>query len=184
MPALINIWGHLILGIVLAHYARRSLLNSSSPLTPVLIYLLAFQVIFTIPICAYLGHFFPHWTLLYFFDPQIFSYLYQFPGTLAFFLVALNTCTALAGFFLYRHGLKTQQKLFWLLPSLALGTCVLLILIQYPHRVFFIATHNAYWQGNSYFVLTHPSGWLGLLMLGTGLGLIVWLKKKYRLRRT
>tara|TARA_B100000959_G_scaffold225390_1_gene239500 strand:+ start:59 stop:607 length:549 start_codon:yes stop_codon:yes gene_type:complete len=182
MPAIINIWGHFSLGVVLAYVARHQLLRAKSSLTPALIYLLAFQVILSIPVCAYLSHFFPHWTLLYFFDPQIFINLYQFPGILSFTLICLNTMAALLGFFLFRQSLKHQQKVFWAGPLTLSSATILILFVQYYHRIFFIGNHATYWQGGAKFWLAHISGWLGLSMMLAGFVLLVWLRKSRHLR--
>ncbi len=182
MPALINIWGHFLLGIIVAHLSRAQLLRSDSRLSPALLYLLGFQGLLSIPVCTYLSHFFPHWTLLYFFDPQIFTHLYHFPGTLSFALVSLNTLAAFAGFFIYRRALNLQQRFFWLIPLVLSSICILIIFFNYHHRIFFVGNHTTYWQGDAHFYLAHISGWLGVSMLAAAALLISYLHRKSILR--
>jgi len=182
MPALINIWGHFLLGIVVAHLARHQLLRPKSLLSPALIYLLAFQGLLSIPVCTYLSHFFPHWTLLYFFDPQIFPRLYHFPGILSFVLVFLNTLAAFAGFFIYRHALIIQQRGIWLAPAGLSSICIFIVFFRYYHRIFFVGDHTTYWQGEAYFWLAHVSGWLGLSMIMSAALLLSYLHRKSIMR--
>ncbi|MBI3180267.1 MAG: hypothetical protein HYZ27_11440, partial [Deltaproteobacteria bacterium] len=106
MPALINVAGNLVLGAAAVLAVRRSPALRQHPVSWSLLVLLAFEAVVVTPVTTYLFRFYPQWSMLYWFDPQLFPDLQSWFGLLSLAAVLLNGLAAVCGYFIARYGVK------------------------------------------------------------------------------
>src|SRR5512145_2073632 len=98
MPALINIAANLVFGGSLAYVTRRSPAVRRELTSWALIFLVAFEALVFTPVATYLFRFYPQWSMLYWFDPQVLPGIERWLGALSALAVLLNFGAAVGGF--------------------------------------------------------------------------------------
>ncbi len=178
MPALINLALNILLGAGVVLVLRRSQALHDQLLSWAFFVLLAFEMLLVTPITAYLFRFYPQWSMLYLFDPQIYADLDRAYGWMSLLAVLLNVVAGIAGFVALRMSLITRQT--WIAAS-AIGCAIgLLLTVAFLHgeRVIFIGDYDEFWQGNALFLLRTLPGWLGLWLYLLA-GLLVYGLHRY-----
>lgn len=172
MPAVINLAANLILGSAVALVLARSQAMRRELMSWPLLALVGFEAIVFTPIATFLFRFYPQWSMLYVFDPQIFPELENWIGLVALVAVLANFAAALGGFLATREGLlRHHRELTWGATA-AGGASILLFFVLFGERVVFMGDYDAFWQGNADIFLARVGGWLGLLLYA-GAGLFV-----------
>ncbi|MEK7705038.1 MAG: hypothetical protein AAB426_08775 [Myxococcota bacterium] len=179
MPAIVNTAANLLLGASMALVTRRSQAVRQELLSWPLLLLLAFEAAVVTPVATYLFRFNPQWSLLYGFDPQIFPMFARAVGWLSLVAILLNFVAVGGAFLLARAGLLTGQRWFYLAPLACGGAVILYVLVRYPDRLVLIGEYDAFWHGEAVLFLRRLAGWLGLLMYGAGVSLVVWVHRRY-----
>ncbi len=179
MPALYNLGAHVALGSALALTARRSEAFRQDPVSWPLILLFVFHALVAAPAATYLFRFFPQWSMLYAFDPQVFPDLDGWIGLISGGVVLLNLLCSVTGFFVTRAGILRASRSLELTPIAVATLSWVALLLSYPERSFWVGTYDAYWQAEAPFLLTTVPGFIGVLSYGLGLAFVLWVKKRF-----
>lgn len=180
MPALVNACANLILGSVVAYLSRRSEAMRAELLAWPLLFLLAFQALVITPLATYLFRFYPQWSMLYWFDPQIFPRLDAWVGILAALAVVSNSAAMVVGYATTRWALLKGPIWVQLVPIGAAAVAVLLMLWQFWERILFVGDYDAFWRGEAVLLFKSPPGWAGIALYAVSAGFVLWLRARYR----
>jgi len=179
MPAVINIATNLAFGALIAIIAGRSLDLRRDYVNWPLLLMLAFEALIFTPIATFLFRFYPHWSLLYWFDPQVHPQLDDWIGWLSLLAVFLNFASALLGYTIARLGLIREVPMLRILP-LACGILfIAYVSYAYGERIVLIGEGDAFWQGNASKLFSAGAGWLGLTLYTGMLGFLGWLHVRF-----
>ncbi len=166
MPAVVNFAANLVLGGAVPLVLRRSPAIRRELTSWALLALVGFEAFVFTPVATYLFRFYPQWSMLYIFDPQIFPELDNWVGVLSFVAVLANFGAVLGGFYATREGLlRGERWLVWLAPGLG-AAIALFVFVFFGKRVVFMGDYDAFWQGNADIFLARVGGWIGLLLYG------------------
>jgi len=179
MPALFNIAANLALGGGVALATRRSPAVRSELTSWALLFLVGFEAAIFTPAATYLFRFYPQWSMLYWFDPQIFPSLESWIGALSFVAVILNFAAAIGGFCVTRLGLLSRQDWLVWAPFGAAGVTTLVLLVLFGERVVFLGDYDAFWQGGARLFLLTAGGWVGLLLYAGGGAFVWWVRQRF-----
>lgn len=182
MPAVFNFGAHLALGSALALVARRSENFRQDLVSWPLILLFAFHALFAAPSATYLFRFFPQWSMLYAFDPQVFPDLEGWYGPLSAGAVLSNLLCGMIGLFVTRIGLLRSSRLLEWLPIALAAASWALLLFLYGERTFWVGTYDAYWQDQAPFLLLTSPGVIGLSTYLLAVGLLLWARRRFTTR--
>jgi hypothetical protein len=179
MPVIVNICANLLFGAALVLAVRRSPAMRDAFLSWSLFFLIAFEAVVFTPVATFLFRFYPQWSMLYWFDPQIFPELDLWFGWLSALAVLLNFGAALLGYFLARLGVITGQAWLWSLPLAASAAAIAYVAFSFGERLVFIGDYDAFWQGNAQLMFSNLVGWIGVLCyIGTG-AFVVWTHRRF-----
>jgi hypothetical protein len=173
MPAVINIAGNLALGSALTLAVRKSPALRRDFVNWAFLLLVSFEAVVFTPIATYLFRFYPQWSMLYWFDPQIFPEIESFVGILSFTAVLLNFGAVVLGYHLTREGLLRGDRRLTYVSAAAGGLLLLAVLGLYGERVALIGDYDTFWQGNAVVLFRRLAGWVGFLSY-VGAGLFVF----------
>jgi hypothetical protein len=164
MPAVINFAANLVLGSAVPLVLRRSPALRRELMSWQLLALVGFEALVFTPVATYLFRFYPQWSMLYMFDPQIFPELDNWIGALSLMAVLLNFAAALGAFYATREGLLRGAG--WLTyGALTTGGALAVILLAlFARRIGLMGDYDAFWQGNADLFLVRLGGWIGLLL--------------------
>jgi hypothetical protein len=179
MPALINIAVNLAFGASLAWTLRRSPALREELFAWPLLLLLAFEALVFTPVATYLFRFYPQWSMLYWFDPQVFPGLDAWTGVLSFLAILLNFAAVLGGYMLVRASLLRPQTWLRYVPFACAAGLSLLVFALYGRRVVFIGDYDEFWQGTAHFLFAGLAGWIGLLCYASTFGLVWWVGQRF-----
>ncbi len=180
MPVAINILVNLLFGSALVLAVRRTPALFESFVGWPLFALLGYQAVVVTPATTFLVRFYPQWSMLYWFDPQLAPQLDAWMGPLSALAVVLNAAAALAGYALTRTGLLRELAWLWLAP-VGLGSFGLAFLLAgFWRRVIFVGDYDGFWQGNTGTIFTSLAGWVGLVTYAGAAALVVWLNQRVR----
>lgn len=180
MPAIINVCGNFCLGATMALVSRRSQAMRQEFIAWPLLFLLGFESLFVTPLCTYLFRFYPQWSLLYWFDPQIFVNLDRWIGWLSALAIVLNFVAAGVGYTVTRAGILTKLKWLELAPLGAAALVMVFFLYRFGERVAYIGDYDTFWQGNAEMLLARPPGWVGTFLYLGGFAFVGWVRHRYR----
>ena len=180
MPALINIAANLFYGAVLVLALRRSPALQQNLMSWPFFVLLGFETLLVTPVTTYLFRFYPQWSMLYIFDPQIFPDLERFIGLLSLLAVVLNIGAALLGYVLARLALVLRQPWIWAAPIGAAAGVIFTVFILHGDRVLFVGDYDEFWQGNATFVLASAPGIAGLALYLAAAALVVLVRRRFK----
>jgi hypothetical protein len=167
MPVVINTAINLAFGAGFVWQIRDSADLRESPTSwPFLAFALFQALIFT-PVATFLFRFYPQWSLLYWFDPQIFTTLDDWIGALSALVLLIGLAAAFAGFFAARYGVVSEQPWLLWLPIGVSGATVLVTMILFAKRLVLVGDYDEYWHGTAGFWLLRPAGWAGALLYGS-----------------
>jgi hypothetical protein len=172
MPAIINLAANLALGGAVALVLQRSQAVRRELMSWALLAVVGFEALVFTPIATFLFRFYPQWSMLYVFDPQIFPELDNWIGFLSLLAVLLNFSAVIGGFWTTREGLLTGTKWMIWAPMGAGGAITLLTVLFFARRVVFMGDYDAFWQGNADLFLMRGAGWAGLVLYA-GAGIFV-----------
>jgi hypothetical protein len=179
MPALINIAANLILGGAVAWVLRGSSAIRREVMSWALLALVGFEALIFTPVATYLFRFYPQWSMLYVFDPQIFPALESWIGVLSFLEVLLNFAAAVGAFCATREGLlRGKRWLTYAAPGLGAGLALVLFM-AYGERIVFMGDYDTFWQGNADLFLVRLGGWVGLTLYAGAVFFIVFLHRRF-----
>lgn len=179
MPAVINILANLLFGSCMALVARRSPALRRDFVSWPLLFLLAFEALLFTPIATFLFRFYPHWSLSYWFDPQVHPGLDKWIGWLSLAAVLLNFVAAVLGYAVTRAGLLRERRAIWATPA-ALGTGAL-VAIAYVHgdRIVLIGEGDAFWHGQARILLSAAAGWVGISAYVGMAAFLLWIHRRF-----
>lgn len=180
MPAIINIAANLLFGAALALLTRHSRALKQEAISWQLLFLMSFEALIFTPVATYLFRFYPQWSMLYAFDPQLFPELDRWIGMLSAAAVGLNFAAAVGGFFLARQGVRTGKVAWALGPIVAAALTLVLTAAIFPERIALIGDYDAFWQGNAVLFLKRAPGWVGLALYLGAIGFLRWVHVRYR----
>lgn len=179
MPAIINFAANLILGGAVALALQRSPAVRRELMSWAFLALIGFEALVFTPVATYLFRFYPQWSMLYVFDPQMFPELEAWIGVLSLVAVLVNFAGAVGGFYATREGLLRRRRwLTYAAPGFG-GAVVLLTLAVFGKRVVFMGDYDAYWQGNADVFLARLGGWVGLLLYGGSALFVAFLRTRF-----
>ncbi|MBI5511131.1 MAG: hypothetical protein HY903_20410 [Deltaproteobacteria bacterium] len=180
MPALINIAANILFGAGLVLVLRRSEALRANLVSWAFFVLLGFEAVLVTPVATYLFRFYPQWSMLYLFDPQIFPELDRYIGVLSLFAVLLNVGAAFVGFFLARLALVAGQTWIWAAPLGAAAGVILTVGVLHGHRVLYVGDYDEFWQGNAVFLLKSAAGWVGLILYAAAGLLLTLVHRRFK----
>ena len=180
MPALLNIALNLGVGAGLVLAIRKSPALRQSAVSWSFFALLAFEALLVTPVTTYLFRFYPQWSLLYLFDPQVFPDLDRFIGLLSLVAVLLNVGAAFLVYALGRLAVLLRQPWLWGLVFGAAVSLTLGVFVLHGDRVLFVGDYDEFWQGNATFLLTSTPGMVGLLLYAGAATLIVLIRRRFK----
>ena len=164
MPAVINVATNLMLGGATALVSRKSPAQRARWADWPLLLLLAFEAAIFTPTATYIFRFYPQWSLLYWFDPQVYTPLTRWVGWLSAAAVAGNFAAAIGGYVAARRAVIAKKS--WLAAGpLLLGAAGLLTtLFLFGDRVAAIGDHDAFWHGRAAALFSCLPGWIALFL--------------------
>jgi hypothetical protein len=180
MPALINIAFNLLLGTALVLVLRHSPALRQELISWSFFVLLGFEAVLVTPVTTYLFRFYPQWSMLYFFDPQIFPDLERYIGLLSLLAVVLNVGAGFAGYLLARLAVVLRQPWMWAAPIGAAFGIVFTVFILHGDRVLFVGDYDEFWQGNAAFILTSVPGITGVMLYLAAAALVVLVRWRFK----
>jgi len=179
MPAILNLVGNLALGASIAFIARRSQSFRTELVAWPLLFALAFEGVIVTPIATYLFRFYPQWSMLYGFDPQVFPGVDRFIGLLSLAIVVLNFSAVLAGYYLVRIGLARERQWIWISPFATSGLVTLYVILFYAERIIYIGDFDSYSSSLAPFFLTTLPGCIGVLLYAFAGAFLLWVNARY-----
>ncbi|RYF11665.1 MAG: hypothetical protein EOO40_02870 [Deltaproteobacteria bacterium] len=178
MPVPFNLATSLLLGASLPPLLRRSEAFRHSFANWALLALALFMALVFTPATTYLVRYFPHWSTLYAFDPQLFPLVERGVGPLSAALVLSYFGVAAGGYAVSRHAILTNQVV-WLALPLATGAGIWAVgLWHWQLQVLTVGEFDAFWQGSGTLLHRHRVGAVALLL---HLGALVFLALVRRL---
>lgn len=180
MPAVINCAANLALGGSLAWVVKRSPAFHNELVSWPLLFLVAFEALVVTPVTTYLFRFYPQWSMLYWFDPQIFPGLDAWVGFLSLLAVLANAGGAVLGYYVTREGLLRGNQWMSYAPWIAGGLLASFTLLFYGDRVVFIGDYDTFWQGGADLLFTRVAGWVGFVTYAAAAGFVYWVHRTYR----
>lgn len=179
MPAVLNFAVNLALGSFVVLVLQRSPALRRDRMSWPVLTLVIFEALLFTPVATYLFRFYPQWSMLYLFDPQIFPALDNWVGFLSLVAVLMNFVCVLGGFYTTREGLLRDKRWLTYGALVAAGVVVLLCFVLFGKRVAFIGDYDAYWQGNAELFLVRLAGWVGLALYASAAGLVLFLRSRF-----
>ncbi len=179
MPALINLIANIPLGAAFAWAVKESPAMRRETLSWIFFLFLAFEAVVVTPLCTFMFRFYPQWSMLYWFDPQIFSELDNWTGVLSIPLLLLHFATGLFGFLAARRGLVSERKLMWQAPLFGGGVVTLLLIILFANRIAFVGDYDTFWQGNATFFLKKIVGFVGVTLYVLSFLFVLWVRSRF-----
>jgi hypothetical protein len=179
MNAVINLAANLALGGAVALVLQRSQAVRRELMSWALLSIVGFEAVVFTPIATFLFRFYPQWSMLYVFDPQIFPELDSWIGMLSLLAVLLNFAAVIGGFWTTRRGLLAGKKWMIWAPMGAGGGIALLTVLLFARRVVFMGDYDAFWQGNADLFLARAAGWVGLLLYASGALFVAYLRSHF-----
>ncbi len=182
MPVVINIAVNLLLGTGLALAVRRSPAMRESLFSWSLFLLIAFEALAFTPVATYVFRFYPQWSMLYWFDPQIFPDLHRWIGWLSLLAIVLNFAAALGAYLIARLGVLSGQFYLWAAPLVVGVVAIGYVGVVYGERVVFVGDYDAFWQGDAVLFVTAPPGWAGVALYLGAAALLIWTRARFQER--
>ncbi|MBN1960925.1 MAG: hypothetical protein JW841_08255 [Deltaproteobacteria bacterium] len=179
MPILLNFAVNIGLGGLIVLSLQRSPALHREFISWPLLALILFESLFFTPLATYLFRFYPQWSMLYLFDPQIFPQLEHWFGFISFLAVLLNYLGAIAGFFITRKGVLLGKTWLAYLSTIIAGLIILIGSIIFNKRLIFIGEYDAFWQDQAALFVTQLAGWLGILMYISVAAFILLLRSRF-----
>lgn len=179
MPVVFNVLASLVFGEVIAMSARSSAAFRRELISWPLIVLVAFHAVIAAPMQTFLLRFYPQWSTLYAFDPQVFPVLNRWMVPLCACAVFGNLLASCLGLFFARAAMLRDSMRFARLP-LALAVAAWIVLaVNYYDRVLWVGTYEAYWQGDAYLFATTAAGWVGLMSYAGAAYFACWIARRF-----
>jgi hypothetical protein len=179
MPAILNFFGNVVLGGTMAFIARRSIAARRELLSWPLLFVLAFEAVIVTPIATYLFRFYPQWSMLYGFDPQVFTGLDRFVGLLSLVAIVLNFLGVVGGYMMVRLGLITDTAWMWGGPFALSGLVALYVILFYADRIIYVGDYDSFSNGGARFFLATTPGWMGILLFVSAGAFLWWVRMRY-----
>lgn len=181
MPICFNFVCHLIFGALMAIVFKQSpvlkqLINWQMLLA------LIFTTVLSIPITTYLFLFYPHWSLLYLFDPQLYPMMTHFIQSLSSVVALLHVAIVLCGFYWARYGIMQHNMLIAYQPIIFSLCALCLLTWLFASRLLFIDTFDNFWQGSATPLIQSTAGWLGMSLYIAMFTFILWLRNHFHHR--
>jgi len=179
MPALLNIATNLVLGAGVAIVARNSQAVRKRPLNWALLTLLGFEGVVFTPIATYLFRFYPQWSMLYWFDPQIYPGLDRWLGVISLGVIVFNFLAAAGGFLLTRRGLIENKTWVTLAPFVGALLIAFFVTVFFADRLFWIGDYDVFWQGRADLLFATLPGVLTMALYGACVAFILLIHQRY-----
>ena len=179
MPVVINIAANLLFGAGLALVARRSPALRNTVYSWSFFFLLAFEAIAFTPVATYVFRFYPQWSMLYWFDPQIFPELERWIGLLSLLAIFLNFGAALCGYLIARAGILAGHIWIWTAPLATAISLIGYVSFAYGDRVVFIGDYDAFWQGNAVLLFGAAPGWAAVVLYVGAAAFLFWTRSRF-----
>ncbi|MEO1173158.1 MAG: hypothetical protein AAFX94_14075 [Myxococcota bacterium] len=179
MPVLFNVIAHFTLGSVLATTARRSTRFRQELVSWPLILLVAFHAVLAAPSATFLFRFYPQWSLLYAFDPQVFPALERWLAPMSGGVVLTNLTLGILGLLVSREGLVRGSVVLERLPLVIATLGAVAGAVFYGERILWVGSYDAYWQDQALFIGLTPAGWVGLATYLAGITFVVWIRSRF-----
>lgn len=179
MPAIIHLAANLIFGSCFVLVTRKSAALRTSSLSWPLLALAAFEALVFTPIATYQFRFYPQWSMLYSFDPQMFPQLHHWIGPLSLAVILLNFSAAAGAFLLARRGILADSPSLWLAPIAVGAGAILYVGVFFGERIAFVGDYDQFWQGQAQLLLSSFTGWLGIALYVSGLALLLFVHSRF-----
>ena len=149
MPIIVNIAATMLFGAGLATVAKSSPALKEQFINWVFIFLLAFVAFIITPMSTYAFRFYPQWSMLYLFDPQLFPNLEEWLNLISVASVLSNFIAAIIGYGITRSGILSSSPSRGSVPYI-LGAGILIgaFVFQFD-RIAFVGDYDTYWQGHA-----------------------------------
>jgi hypothetical protein len=180
MPVLINIAANLLLGAAAVLAVPRSPALRAHFLSWQLLFVTAFEAVVVTPISTYLFRFYPQWSMLYLFDPQLYPDLERWVSLLSALVIALNFAALVGGYAVARHGLLHRKRSLQNAPLVAGGLIIAFTLLFFGDRIALLGDFDAFWTGGATFSLRRLAGWIGLSMYAAAAGYVLWVRRRFQ----
>ena len=179
MPIIVNLSATLLLGASLAAATRSSPAFKESFVNWVLVFLLAFVALVITPVATFALRFYPQWSMLYFFDPQIFPNLNQWLNPLSALAAISNFATATLGYGLTRAGYLSKTPTKYLTPFiLSIGALLGVLILQFDQLIF-VGDYDAYWEGKANLFIRTTPGILGSSAYLSACIFVLWIRTRF-----
>ena len=174
-----NLAANVLFGVAFALATRQSEALRRELISWQVLFLLTFEAVIFTPVATFLFRFYPQWSMLYAFDPQLFPELDRWIGVLSGVVVLLNFAGALTGFFLARESILRESVAWWAAPAAAGGLILLTCFVAFAKRIVLVGDYDAYWQGTARMLLLRPPGWAGVLLYGSLIAFVRWVHVRF-----
>ena len=179
MPIIINLAATMLFGAGLAAVAKSSPAFKEQFVNWVFIFLLSFVAFVITPVTTYTFRFYPQWSMLYLFDPQLFPDLDKWLNLLSAASALSNFLAGIFGYGLARSGYLSQNRTKSSLPFVIGVGMLLTVLIFQFDRIAFVGDYDAYWQGQALLMIKTAPGLLGLFTYLGAFIFILWVHSRF-----
>lgn len=179
MPVPFNFATSLLMGALLPPLLWRSMALRQAFGNWMLLFLGTFFALIYTPVCTFTLRFFPHWSLLYGFDPQLFPQFEQQLGALSGVLVLMYFAVAVVGYGLSRRAVVKRRPVWAVLPlllSIAMWVGGLWI---WRDRIVAVSDFDGFWQGNAAALHRHMLGTTCILLHTSCMAFLLWLRCRF-----
>lgn len=179
MPVLINIAANLLFGAGMATVSRDSPSFRDRLFNWSLLSAFAFIALVITPVATYTFRFYPHWSVLYFFDPQVFPGFEYWIDGLSFLAILGNFGAALLGYALTRYGYLQEVRWVSLICFPVGALSILAVAAFHFDRVAFVGDYDGFWQGQAEWFFLKAPGLVGPAAYLAALAFTLWINARF-----
>jgi len=179
MPIVVNLAATMLFGAGLATVAKSSPAFKEQFVNWVFIFLLSFVALIITPVTTYAFRFYPQWSMLYLFDPQLFPNLDRWLNLLSAASAVSNFLAATFGYGVARAGYLSENPTKSIAPFIIGAGMLLGALIFQFDRIAFVGDYDTYWQGQALLFLKTAPGLLGLFTYLGAFIFVLWVHSRF-----
>ena len=169
----------MLFGVAIAVVSQKSPAIKITVFNWALLSALAFEALLFTPVATYLFRFYPHWSMLYLFDPQIFPQLESYYSAISVLIVLLNFIGLLFGYIFARISFLKKQYFRILLIMLFVIGGMAAVGSVFFDRIILIGDFDEYWRGEAVPFYTIMPGYMTCGLYVLTLSFVLWVKRRF-----